>query len=252
MSIMSIILFFSNIIMSKQLEYISTVDYRMQLLAFAKKNPNLLCSNFEETVDQFLDLTRRMDNMNYNNYVYYSGVEFALETRLRDEALLRSLKEPVKVPSNWIFMTVNLDDKTNINGHIMLSLARKICAINAIAGVPLFTSGIFSLEKNRKDGFGKNYIHHHIHFLLNLSMHLRVGKILEKVFAVSGIKEYCKKITFIDIKTPDAKKYENRAQPYEVNEAYVMGLKCDDKAECIGADILWRMSLGLETFYEYN
>jgi len=224
----------------------------MQLLAFAKKNPTLLCSNFEETVDQFLDLTRRMDNMNYNNYIYYSGVEFALETRTRDAALLASMKQPVIVPSNWIFMTVNFDDKTNINGHIMLSLARKVCGINATAGVPLFTSGIFSLEKNRRDEFGKDYIHHHVHFLLNLSMHLRVSKILEKVFAVAGLKEYCKKISFIDIKTPDAKKYENRAQPYEVCEKYVMGLKCDDKAECIGADILWRLSLGLETYYGHN
>jgi len=252
MSIMSINLFSLAIyIMSKQPEYIPTVDYRMQLLEFAKKNPSLLCSNFEETVDQFLHLVRYHDNVNYQIYLYFSSVEFMGETRRRDAQLLASKKDVV-TKGNYIFLTIGFDDKTDINGHIMLSFARKVCAVNATAGVPLFTSGIFVLEKNRKDDKGKLYVHHHVHFLLNLTMHLRVSKIIEKIFAIADLKKYCKKTSFIDVKTPDAKKLENRARPYEECEQYIMGLKCDDKAECIGADILWRLSLGLDDFYGYN
>jgi len=254
-------------------EYDATIDYAMLLLRFAKKNPYLLCSNFEDTVDAYLDMVRKRagttvwdfgltvhtifpltqkKSVNEKIYDYYSALEFMLEEREKAVFKLALEKKVVPELGNWIFLTVNFDDKTNINGHIMLSFARKVCEINATAGVPLFTSGIFSLEKNRKDKFGKNYIHHHVHFLLNLTMHLRVSKIVEKIFAVSGIKEFCKKQEFIDVKTPTAKKFENRAQSYQVCEKYVMGLKCDDKAECIGADILWRQSLGLETYYSHN
>jgi len=245
----------------EKLEYDANVDYSMLLLLFAKKNPCLLCSNFEQTVDAFLQMVKGKRSgysfaasvypspvsisVNKKIYEYYSALEYMLYCRNN------ALKKRVD-PTNYIFLTVNFDDTTKINGNIMLSLARQICAVNAEAGVPLFTKGIFVLEKNRKDKAGKIYIHHHIHFLFILSMHLRPSKIAEKVFAVAGMKDFCKKVNFVDVKTPNAKKIENRAQPYEVCERYVMGQKCDDKAECIGADILWRLSLGLDDCYKYN
>jgi len=254
-------------------EYDATIDYAMLLLRFAKKNPYLLCSNFEDTVDVYLDMVRKRagttvwdfgitvhsifplvqkKSVNEKIYDYYCALEFMLQER--EKAVFRLALEKKVVPElgNWIFLTVNFDDKTDINGNIMLSLAHKVCAVNAEAGVPLFTNGIFVLEKNRKDASGKMYIHHHVHFLLNLALHIRRSKIIEKIFAIGGLKDYCKKNTFIDVKSPNAKKIEHRAQPYEVCERYVMGLKCDDKAECIGADILWRLSLGFDDYYSYN
>jgi len=245
----------------EKLEYEPSVDYQMLLLEFASKNKHLLCSNFEQTVDAFLDMVRGKRagyslgasiyppaaNIPTNKkiYEYYSALEYMLYCR--NNAMKKKYSS-----TNYIFLTVNFDDTTKINGNIMLSLARQVCHVNAEAGVPLFTSGIFVLEKNRKDDKGKLYIHHHVHFLFKLSVHLRASKIAEKVFALAGMKDYCKKVNFIDVKTPNAKKIENRAQPYEVCEAYVMGQKCDDKAECIGADILWRLSLGLDDVYAHN
>jgi len=250
----------------EKLEYEPSVDYRMLLLEFASKNKHLLCSNFQDTVDVYLDMVRKRagttvwdygltvhtifplaqkKSVNEKIYDYYSALEYMLYCR--NNAMKKKYSS-----TNYIFLTVNFDDTTKINGNIMLSLARQVCHVNAEAGVPLFTSGIFVLEKNRKDDKGKLYIHHHVHFLFNLSVHLRASKIAEKVFALAGMKDYCKKVNFIDVKTPNAKKIENRAQPYEVCEAYVMGQKCDDKAECIGADILWRLSLGLDDVYAHN
>ena len=87
-----------------------------------------------------------------------------LHTRERDRLLLLQQSGSLPESGDWIFMTVGFDDKTNINGHIMLSFANQICDCNGEQGQKMFTKGVFSLEKHRKDKSGNSYVHHHIHF----------------------------------------------------------------------------------------
>lgn len=242
-----------------KLIYDETKDYISLLLLFAKEH-----KVWGESTDYHHELTITIANMskkpfsdiivNKNLFWFrWYSAQIAEERKLKAQRneVMRSL-EIIPDLGQWIFMTVGFDDKTNIDGYIMLSMARKICNVNLKKGQPLFISGIFNLEKHRKDEKGKNYIHHHAHFLLNLAEHTRPGKIAELVFKVSGLRQYCKEQNFIDVKTPNAKDYKKRAQPYPVCDNYINGLKSGEKAECVGADILWRQSLGLETIYEHK
>jgi len=242
-----------------KLIYDENKDYLSLLLKFAKEH-----KVWGESTDYHHEITNTIAHMqkkpfcdiivNKNLFWFrWYSAQIAEERKLKIQhnEVMRSL-EIIPDLGQWVFMTVGFDDKTNIDGHIMLSLAQKVCRVNLKKGVPLFSSGIFNLEKHRKDKSGQGYIHHHAHFLLNLTEHTRASKIVELVFKVSGLKEFCKTLNFIDIKTPNAKDYSKRAQPYPVCDNYIHGIKSGEKHECVGDDILWRQSLGLDTFYEYS
>lgn len=242
----------------KTLLYDPSIDYADHLALYAHKNKHKYEGCMQQIVSQFMyaisssvNFEDKKEKYNHRCYVYYRGLLVADGiVKLQDNIIQRSL-DVVPDLGQWVFLTVGFDDKTNIDGHIMLLLAQKICKVNLKKGVPLFSSGIFNLEKHRKDKSGADYIHHHAHFLLNLTEHTRASKIVELIFKASGIKEFCKQQNFIDVKTPNAKDYAKRAQPYPVCDNYIHGIKSGEKQECVGADILWRQSLGLDTIYEY-
>lgn len=151
-----------------------------------------------------------------------------------------SMSQLYKVNESYLFITLNFDDTTTINGNKMLDIASRVVKLG------FFVSGMYVLEKFRE----KEGIHHHVHFLVITKKRLKLSDVSKAIYKPKYVKDYVKGINFVDIKSPFGKG-DKKARSYEDCEKYVSGDKRMEKLAYVAKDIIWREQLGLEHLYKF-
>lgn len=225
----------------KKLQYDERVNYVDQVVEFAKNNKFWNCSPTYGD-DTLVTVAHIMHPGNFpgidKNRVWFNWHKANLLTKAKivyDKALIASL---IDTPSTeYAFVTIGFDDKSGIDYPTMQRLADKVCLLN---GGKWVKKCDFVLEKHRASPDGTVYHHHHAHFLVLVNEYLRKSKVIECILKIRDMKKYVRGAEFIDIKTPKAKEFAHRAQPYAVLYNYVKGLKTSSKSNCLQLDREWR------------
>lgn len=234
----------------KNLPYDETINYSELVVDFAKRH-KFFIDNPEYDVDTLRTVAHIQKGNNFPGvdknrfwHYWYKG-QLLIQARIDyNKRLIASLIDAPR--TEYMFITIGFDDKTDIDYPKMQRFADKVCHLNADKFVK---KADFVLEKHRATHNGEIYIHHHAHFLIIVDEHLRKSKIIELVYKIANIKRYVKGKEFIDIKTPNATEFSKRAQPYSVLYNYVKGVKATEKSECLARDKAWRE--GYDTHEHY-
>lgn len=228
----------------KKLPYNECVRYAEQVIEFAKNN-----RQFNGNPDYYLDMCNTVAMIEAlpahkvtvdRNYVWYRWHKSQRLTKEQTRIDRLIVEQSLAPPDNdYVFLTVGFDDKTDIDYPKMCGIADQILRLN---GGKFVKSADYVLEKFRAKQDGEIYCHHHIHFLIQVAEKMKRSKIIESVFKLAGIKKYVTKPNFIDVKTPNHKDFDKRAQPYAVLYNYVKGIKTSSKLKCLEMDTEWRDS----------
>lgn len=232
------------------LVYDPIIGYAEQVIAFAKSNRTY--GGNPEYYEDTCNTVRMIEDGTYSvdkNYLWYVW----LRTNLRTMAKIRRDKDKIEQSlalnvGSYIFLTVGFDDKSTVDGNSMMTVADQI---NRLNGGRFVKKSDYVLEKHRTDKDGNIYIHHHIHMLIVTNETLRVSKIVELIWKLKGLKKIVKDKNFIDVKTPSAKQFDKKAQPYPVCLQYVQGIKTTLKTKCLELDTAWRDSIGVPHYPTY-
>lgn len=237
-----------------ELEYDPTVDYRVLIQDFANHH-KVWCGDGDYAKSMSITF-KHFECLNWpqvDNHFWFkwfcNDLALQYQIKLKKNAIQQQL---TKIPDLgcWIFLTLGFDDTTDIDAPKMLELTQSVLNANISIGVPLLEKSIYVLEKHRTDSSGKQYIHHHVHILAFMSQHVRPSKIAQIIHRIKGMRKYIKTPNFIDIKTPNAKNFSQRAQPFEVCQNYIKGIKQSSKQPCIEKDTVWRELHNIAPYYE--
>lgn len=235
--------------------YDENIDYGLQCLEFAKQNPNFLGNPHYKD-----DMLTTYSEVNYLvtcgkktkeeiHYIWYKWHMWQLSIRDKVKNDMLRIRQGLECDNHeYVFITVGFNDK-KITVSAITDICDKILHVNK----DFISKADYCIEKHRTDRQGGGGIihHHHVHMLIVSDTHLRASKWVEFIYKLRGIKEYVDSPTFIDVKTPNAKKMDHRAQPYPQCLNYIKGIKTTSKMQCVALDIEWRREVGLCDHYSY-
>jgi len=227
----------------RALAYNPIIRYAEQVIEFAKSN-----RQFDGNPDYYLDMCNTVKMIEGSRHVTESKIDrnvvwfnWHKQQRIQKERIRidRLIVEQSLAPPDdaYVFITVGFDDKTDIDYPKMCGIADQILRLN---GSKFVKTCDYVIEKHRGTEDGTIYIHHHIHFLVIMAERMKRSKIIESIFKLAGIKKYCTKPNFIDVKTPGHKDFDKRARPYADLYNYVKGIKTTSKQKCLELDTAWR------------
>jgi len=238
----------------KKLPYDERINYAELVVEHAKNNR--YWNSTASWGDDTLRTVQFINDPNYNppgmapgfkNILWFNWHKTNLLTKAKiayDKALIASLID--SPDTDYMFITIGFDDNSGIDYPIMQKLADKVCLLY---GGRWAKKVDYVCEKNRATADGTIYHHHHIHLLVIINEYQRKSKVIEGIMKIRDMKKYVRQKEFIDIKTPKAKEFDKRAQPYAVCYNYVKGLKTSAKTNCLQLDKEWRE--GYETCVHY-
>lgn len=238
-------------------EYNSTVDYFQAAIAFEKRNNakfddslmHQIHSRLGETKRETVEGGQRVTHVGRQltteeiNHWWYDWVSNMIKRSRSIIAVTDMLMETKKLNTTaeeskllYAFITVGFNDEIILSNETkFLKELPKICykishqayergAINRVEYV---------LEKHRSNG-----IHHHVHFLFTFHKKIPPSAMINKIFKVGGLQDYCNEKNFIEYKSPQ--KPEKGYAPYEVYYEYIRGNKTPEKLPFIEQDKVWR------------
>ena len=129
-----------------------------------------------------------------------------------------------KISKNEFFVTVGFDDNTITIDKII----KCVKSLKEMSGVNI---DHLTVEKFRKKPDGLIYTHHHIHFLV--STDYAKSKVVQFIF--QKVNKFVQSKNFVDVKPL-----------LEIHKKYVLGIKKEDKMECVKLDEIWRKENNLE------
>lgn len=189
-------------------------------------------NNHTETLYGYIDVLREMyfghihwlESKGLPTDVYNREMERMAEKQLRDDmarfaeaqqALVQVALPQTEKP-DW-FITLGFNHQT-------WDVQKCSEIINKVLSLPFIKDAEAVFELYRQNGE-----HPHCHFYIETINKIPKSKILEKIWAVAGIKKVILNKNFIDIKI---------AQP--IHKKYVKGEKRDEKLEYVEKDKVWR------------
>ena len=142
--------------------------------------------------------------------------------------ILTFIKQQHKAePMSPIFVTIGFNHQT-WTPQSCVKVIQTILGLNWIGTM----DAVF--EYHRSNG-----LHPHVHMVIKPSVPLSKSKVLEKLWAVSGMKKVCLKKSFIDYKIAT-----------DVHANYILGEKQQSKMEYVLLDKIWRERNGIEHLYQ--
>jgi len=166
--------------------------------------------------------SRRFDLPTFIGKVYYhlrKDIKFLNKVSDLDNVIKEQTKLALgsNVPLNKWFITIGFNHQT-------YNIKECCVVIGLVLSHSIVKEGEAVFEFHRENGF-----HPHCHFLLQLNDTLPKSKIVEKLFAIKGMKKVVLSKTFIDVK---------QAEEYHIK--YLKGDKTQEKMECVEKDIEFR------------
>jgi len=165
------------------------------------------------------------DDPMVNNYMAYCFFENDKSWLLE---VIRHSKpiEDVKNELGW-FITIGFNHQT-------WNVVNCVKVIERILALPWVTSCTAVFELHRENGQ-----HPHCHFLITTLEKMYKSKILEKFYAVRGIKSVCLNKSFIDVKVAEPR-----------HQKYITLDKVQSKLRFIEQDKIWRAENNIKEKYE--
>jgi len=206
------------------------MDYKSLHLAFLKSNsqftPKYSYDYTEPYFNIISELYRNPRVTNSHAQMLYDGD--MLWQKTCKQAIKSDIRNAHKAdPIAPVFVTIGFNHQT-------WSIPSCVKVIETIKSRPWIKTIRAVFEIHRDNG-----MHPHVHMLIQPSEPITKSKMLEKIWAIAGIKDIVLKKTFIDYKV--AADYHHK---------YIMLDKTEDKMEYVHKDIDWRLENDIPEYWE--
>lgn len=212
-------------------EYLETVDYKAEHLAFLRTRPNFKPYHITELFKTYIDQMHSMYygnhasiKENYTAYLYFRDDYNTVMGKTKEKTKLRAEElfgGGTEVKGNEYFLTFNFDPK-KWNAKDAVKYLAKFMEKSWVKKL----KGVFEYHGEEKN---------HPHLMVYLTTELLFGKLKDKLTQVSLYTKLMSGINFMDIKKwiPDR------------HEPYINLQKRDSKQESLAKDELWRIENNL-------
>lgn len=206
------------------------MDYKSLHLAFLKSNSQFTPKySYDYTEPYFNIISELYRNPRVTNNHAQMFFETDMQWQKTCQSSVKSLTRELHKnnPNAPVFVTIGFNHQTwNIPSCVKV--------IETIVARPWIKTIRAVFEIHRDNG-----LHPHVHMLIEPLEPLTKSKMLEKIWAIAGIKEVCLKKSFIDYKV--AADYHHK---------YILLEKKEDKMQYVAKDIEWRKKNHIKEFWE--